>query len=66
MTEPTGRWDADALKRGLRRQRVSDPWPLYQELLDREFTQIEPVLGSKRAIELKSGIWEVRQGSRSA
>jgi hypothetical protein len=56
-----GSWDADGLKLVVVENRIEEPWPVYQAVLDREFVTLLPILGESQAAQLKQRIWEVQQ-----
>jgi hypothetical protein len=60
-----GSWDTDGLKRVIAEKKIRDPWPAYQQVLEKEFVQLAPHLGEKRAGVLQQEILALAQAIQS-
>jgi predicted glycosyl hydrolase (DUF1957 family) len=50
---PDGSWDSDGLRRAVLNNRVEDPWPGYQRLIEIEIELLREHIGEARVLELQ-------------
>lgn len=56
-----GSWDQQSLKRAVEEQRIDDPWPMYQRLIDREMDLLRAHLGEATTARLRREIEEIEK-----